>query len=189
MGTQQNQLTKLLKKFASDKAVKKRLKSIYDGGITQWEIWFQVELASFLSHSGKVILEKRYDRHQKKTIRKINSIDLAFRLDNSTKKSWVGIELKQNADQVKAVNQASVDLWGFTHIKQAQWDLRAVFAVVIYRKESINEDYQELLSSLDASFIDAGPHYEIACWGWETAPRTAQTVQRSRYLAWCEENV
>lgn len=186
----EEELYQLLKRFFGRTSIKKRFAYFETQHCTQWEIWLHIELSMFLAELGaELILESAYTYHQKKTTKGSNRLDLAFRLQGTDSNRFIGLEIKQNLHKGSVVRAAIQDLKNAGKLLQTEWDLRAVFALVIFRPEAGQSSHEETLEALGARAIRIDNHYRALLFGWEGAPRDSEADLRLQYNEWCKSEL
>jgi hypothetical protein len=82
-------------------------------GITGWEKWWQIELATWIAdhdHISEWVMEEVFLTDlRKKTTKNSIAIDIGFRVKGCSTKEMLFIELKQNLDVGKCVENMLID--------------------------------------------------------------------------------
>jgi len=134
---------KLFDGFFSQKRIQKRLDVIDNRHITGWEIWFQIEFATYLDMKEESISEwyreYPYSTDKRKTSQKKMFIDFLVRQKYAKKDSFVALELKQNISGKKCVNNMIKDINKVISMRKSESDIRSFWNVGVYL-EHIDED-------------------------------------------------
>ncbi len=102
-----------LDQFFAMSGVKKALNRIYDWEITGWEKWWQIEFVTWLAEHDNVgdwVMEEEFEIDGRRASDKnYISIDVGFRLKGFSTKEYLFLELKQNADWRRCINNMLSD--------------------------------------------------------------------------------
>lgn len=123
----------------------------------RWEKWFQVELATELvrNDAQDVWLEydNRLDSRKKNTNFRTEHnfttahVDLIFRMKDSTKGKFIGVELKQG-NSCEKIQEVFEDIIKIRAIKKSKWPYRSLNFVLLYPETQRSSKYQRLLEDL-----------------------------------------
>ncbi len=99
--------------FFSRRTVGRALELIDEVGITGWEKWWQVEFAAWLSDHDQIsewVMEEVFLTDLRRNTSKNSiAIDLGFRMKGYSTKEMLFLELKQNHDFVRCVDNMLTD--------------------------------------------------------------------------------
>lgn len=100
--------------FFGRRGVQRALNLIDDLGITGWEKWWQVEFASWLSEHDQIsewVMEEIFNTDLRcKTDKNSIAIDLGFRMKGFSTKEMLFLELKQNSDWRRCIENMLFDV-------------------------------------------------------------------------------
>lgn len=123
----------------------------------RWEKWFQVELATELvrNDAQDVWLEydNRLDSRKKNTNFRTEHnfttahIDLIFRMKDSTKGKFIGVELKQG-NSCEKIQDVFEDIIKIRAIQKSKWPYRSLNFVLLYPETQRSSKYHRLLEAL-----------------------------------------
>jgi len=137
-----NFTVKLFDNFFSRKKIQNRLSIINKHEITGWEIWWQVEFATYLSTKDKSVSE--WYREWKYPIdkRRVSSksemyIDFLIRQKYSKKNHFIALELKQNICAKKCIKNMLNDVDKVFSMRKSASDIRSFWNIGVY-KEAMN---------------------------------------------------
>ena len=103
-----------INEFFGRPGVQRALDLIDDLGITGWEKWWQVEFASWLADHdqiGEWVMEEVFNTDlRRKTDKNSIAIDLGFRMKGFSTKEMLFLELKQNNDWRRCIENMLVDV-------------------------------------------------------------------------------
>ena len=106
-------VTGCLDGFFSRRAVGRSLGLIAELGITGWEKWWQIEFATWLSehdHISEWVMEEVFLTDlRRQTSKNSISIDIGFRVKGCSTKEMLFLELKQNEDVGKCIDNMLTD--------------------------------------------------------------------------------
>lgn len=95
-------------------SVKRALDLIDDVGITGWEKWWQVEFCSWLAEHdgiGDWVMEEAFFTDLRRNLAKDTiAIDIGFRLKGFSKSEMLFLELKQNGDWCRCIENMLLDV-------------------------------------------------------------------------------
>ncbi|MBA5760846.1 hypothetical protein H2O73_00710 [Vibrio sp. 404] len=122
--------------FFEQEEVQKKFNLIKQHEFTGWEIWFQIEFASFLQQHEEVSetirefgysIDKRMSGHQERMY-----IDFLIRKKRSSRSSYIALEFKQNQSASSCVKGMMGDIQKIWKLKQSEDDLRSMWCLGIY---------------------------------------------------------
>jgi hypothetical protein len=144
----------LMNDFLSKSHIQKGLKQISEVGITGWEKWWQVELAIFLDEHPGI---KEWDmEHEFEVDRRTSGgdrlyVDVGFTM-NGWSNEYVFLELKQNSDYKKCIDQMFKDAEKFECLKKKSIDgvaKRSVFVVGLFKKYDMEYIFEYFESTME----------------------------------------
>jgi hypothetical protein len=134
-------------------------------GITGWEKWWQVEFAAWLSdheHIAEWVMEEVFLTDlRKKTQKNSIAIDIGFRMKGHSKMEMLFLELKQNRDWRRCIENMLIDVDKvFSAQKYSvsnQLMIRNFFVVGVYptgdtTKKDVHDYVENRLKELDIPF-------------------------------------
>ena len=99
--------------FFGRRSIGRALALIDELGITGWEKWWQVEFATWLADHDQiaewVLEEVFYTDLRKKSAKDSIAIDLGFRMKGFSTKEMLFLELKQNSDIMRCIDNMLAD--------------------------------------------------------------------------------
>ena len=103
----------LLEFFETDR-IHKSLDMIHKYGVSGWEKWWQTELALYLANADSMIaewdMEHPFDTDGRSKLTQARmALDIGFRLKRHAKDEWHFVELKQNDDFRKCIDDMCRD--------------------------------------------------------------------------------
>lgn len=136
----------LFEEFFSQKKIQNSLQTINKTNITGWEIWFQVEFATFLENKHNAISEWyrewEYPLDKRKSLKNKMFIDFLVRQKYAKKDSYIALELKQNISAKTCITNMIKDVNKVTAIRKSSSDIRSFWNIGIYKRISDNH-YQD----------------------------------------------
>lgn len=129
-------LLDLVEEFFEQDEVQKKFKLIDQHEFTGWEVWFQIEFASFLQEHDKVaeiIREYGYsiDKRMRGSQTRMH-IDFLIRKKHSSRNSYIALEVKQNQRASSCVKGMMNDIQKIWKLKRSEDDLRSMWCLGIY---------------------------------------------------------
>jgi hypothetical protein len=126
----------LAEKFFVQDEVQKKFKLINEYEFTGWEIWFQIEFASFLQQHdavSEIIREFGYsiDKRMRGSQTRMH-IDFLIRKKRSSRSSYITLEVKQNQNASSCVKGMMNDIQKIWKLKKSEDDLRSMWCLGIY---------------------------------------------------------
>ncbi|HDY7832572.1 TPA: hypothetical protein RQK25_004485 [Vibrio vulnificus] len=126
----------LAEEFFEQDEVQKKFKLINEHEFTGWEIWFQIEFASFLQQHdavAEIIREFGYsiDRRMRGSQTRMH-IDFLIRKIRSSRSSYIALEIKQNQSASSCVKGMMNDIQKIWKVKRSEDDLRSMWCLGIY---------------------------------------------------------
>ncbi len=102
-----------INEFFGRRTIGRSLALIDELGITGWEKWWQVEFATWLADHDQIsewVMEEVFNTDlRKKTNKNSIAIDLGFRMKGFSTKEMIFLELKQNNDIIKCIDNMLTD--------------------------------------------------------------------------------
>jgi hypothetical protein len=133
----------VLTDFFNQKGIQRALDAIEDNGVTGWEKWWQIELALYLSDHEDVAgwnMEERFYTDLRRSVEKDSiAVDLSFRRKRCAKDAWIFLELKQDADGKRCIDNMLRDakkVFGAHSRSHEGATVRSFFVAGIYLSES-----------------------------------------------------
>lgn len=126
----------LAEEFFGQDEVQSKFKLINEYEFSGWEIWFQIEFASFLQQHDAVAeiirefgysIDKRMRGNQSKMY-----IDFLIRKKRASRSSYIAIEIKQNQSASSCVKGMMSDIQKIWKVKRSEDDLRSMWCLGIY---------------------------------------------------------
>jgi hypothetical protein len=142
----------VLTDFFKQKRIQRTLADIVDTDVTGWEKWWQIELALYLSDHEEVgdwNMEERFFTDLRRAAEKDSiAVDLSFRQKRYSKEAWIFLELKQDADWKRCIDNMLRDakkVFGAHSRSHEGSAVRSFFVAGIYPSEpkALVHDYIE----------------------------------------------
>jgi hypothetical protein len=130
----------LFEDFFAQTKIQKSLAVIEERKISGWELWWQIELATFLSgHPGRhewrrehpIDVDRRKDKEKFKLF-----ADFIIRPKHHARQRYVLIELKQNSSTKTCITNMAKDAVKVWKAKESSLDQRSFWSVGVHPKES-----------------------------------------------------
>jgi hypothetical protein len=129
-----------INEFFDRGTVRRALDLLDEVGITGWEKWWQVEFAAWLSdhdHIAEWVMEEVFLTDlRKKTQKNSIAIDIGFRMKGFSTKEMLFLELKQNNDWKRCIENMLVDVdkveTSQTYSESNRLMIRNFFVVGVY---------------------------------------------------------
>ena len=150
-----------LSDFFDRGSVKRTLDLIDDVGITGWEKWWQVEFCAWLAEHdgiGDWVMEEAFCTDLRRNSAKDTiAIDIGFRLKGFSKAEMLFLELKQNSDWRRCIENMLLDIekvdCAQTHSIENKIMIRNFFVVGVYptgetSKKQVHDYIQERAEDL-----------------------------------------
>ena len=154
----------LFNNFFSQKRIQKRLKVIEDEEITGWEIWWQVEFATYLSTKDETLsewdreweypLDKRKNKKSTKMF-----IDFLIRQKRAKKDSYIALELKQHIYAKSCIRKMLEDVEKVFSMKESASNIRSFWNIGIYREKMVGGDESVVKMILEDSRISTDSNF------------------------------
>jgi hypothetical protein len=129
--------------FFSQQRIQRTLAAIDGTDVTGWEKWWQVELALYLSDHDDVAdwnMEERFYTDLRRSVEKdCIAVDLSFRRKKCSKDAWIFLELKQDPDCKRCIDNMLRDAVKVANSHSRSHEgaaIRSFFVAGIYRSES-----------------------------------------------------
>ncbi|NOZ91214.1 MAG: hypothetical protein GXO60_08035 [Epsilonproteobacteria bacterium] len=130
----------LMDGFVKQASIQQTLNTIEMYNITGWEIWFQVEFASYLSKNIEVAewyreeqfnIDKRKNNHRNKM-----AIDFLVRKKRFSRDTFIALELKQHSSIETCITNMLKDVKKILDMKSSENYCRSYWSIGIHPKES-----------------------------------------------------
>jgi len=142
----------VLTDFFKQKRIQRTLAAIEEAEVTGWEKWWQIELALYLSEHDEVgnwNMEERFFTDLRRGTEKDSiAVDLSFRQKRCSKDAMIFLELKQDADWKRCIENMLRDakkVFGAHSRSHEGSAVRSFFVAGIYPSEpkGVVHDYVE----------------------------------------------
>jgi hypothetical protein len=133
-------LLSVVRPFFKQAHIKKTLSTIHEDGISGWEKWLQIELASFLRQHASVKAWGRETQYKldKRLTKKKSACSVDFIIHERKKQSHLAVELKQVNKMPACVQAMLRDLDKLGKIKGSEFDIRSVWCLGIHNRAHID---------------------------------------------------
>lgn len=134
----------LLEGFFAQRKVQNSLVTIWDQDISGWEIWLQVEFATYLSleHSDSLEWGREcqllVDRRRNKERTKL-AADFIFRRKRHALDRYIVLEFKQNASPKSCFANMMKDIEKIQLAKSSEMDMRGFWVVGVHPKHDMTK--------------------------------------------------
>lgn len=153
-----NYIEEVLTDFFSSKNIRNRLNTFDEQEITGWEVWLQIEFASFITTENKAFewnRELRYGCDKRKTAKDFIKPDFILKKAGWTSGTHVALEFKQNCNPSVCMANMYSDLKKLERIKLSESTLRSAWAVGVTKTDSLDLNIlEEKLSDYSASLYN-----------------------------------
>jgi hypothetical protein len=149
----------VLTDFFNQKRIQRTLDAIDETKVTGWEKWWQVELALYLSDHDDVAnwnMEERFFTDLRRSVEKDSiAVDLCFRRKRCSKDSMIYLELKQDADWKRCIENMLRDALKVSDAQTRSQEgatMRSFFVAGIYPsipKVEVHNYVEKRLDELD----------------------------------------
>lgn len=134
----------ILEKFFSQTKIQKSLDIIFENDITGWEIWLQIEFATFLTieYGDEIEWYREYEiltDGRKEKLRKKVSADFIFRRKGFKRDSYIVLEFKQNPSPKSCFSNMLKDVDKIEKVKVSDIDMRNFWVVGIHCKDRMTK--------------------------------------------------
>lgn len=165
-------IAELLEEFFNQRSLRKSFRIIFDGDITGWEIWLQIEFARFLAeHPSTPEWERerafQFD-YRRENVKWFLKPDFILRKKGWAIERYVALEIKQHANLGNCVSNMIDDLAKVAKIRKSEIDLRSYWALGIFRTDP-DSDVEEIVAS---KLQDSGLEYYPSVSSVNKIPRT-----------------
>jgi hypothetical protein len=148
----------LMEEFTKQKTIRDRLNIIEKEDITGWEIWWQIEFASFLSNHNKIIYWKRefvlpVDKRTNWKKEKM-AIDFLIKQKYSKKDKYIALELKQHKSMKQCITKMKIDIKKVNSIKKSYNILRSFWNIGMHKLEKDEKADKNINDVLDIVYKD-----------------------------------
>jgi hypothetical protein len=151
----------VLTDFFGQKRIQRTLDAIHETEVSGWEKWWQVELALYLSGHADVAdwnMEERFFTDRRRSVASDSiSVDLCFRRKRCSRDSMIYLELKQDPDWKRCMEnllQDALKVCGGQTRSQEGVTLRSFFVAGIYPSVAKVEVHDYVEKRLDELEID-----------------------------------
>lgn len=133
----------LIEEFITQKKVIEKFNIIEDKKITGWEIWFQIEFASFLSNhimvgdwfrECPIAIDGRKEKIKSKII-----VDFLIRKKNYMQEKYIALEIKQNKSIDTCLSKMIEDLIKVKKRKPSSTKLRSFWSIGIHPTDEVSK--------------------------------------------------
>jgi len=125
--------------FVKQRHIQKRLNIIKEQGITGWEIWFQIEFASYIDTHKEVAewhREKQYHMDKRKSKDKFKmAVDFLLRQKRTSKGLYIALELKQHFRTETCIKNMLNDVLKVNCARQSHTGFRSFWCIGIHPRE------------------------------------------------------
>jgi len=132
----------LFEDFFSQQRIQKSFQTIHKTSITGWEIWFQIEFATFLENKNSSVSEWyrewEYPIDKRKSLKSKMFIDFLVRQKYAKKDAYIALELKQNISAKTCITNMIKDVNKVTSIRKSSSDIRSFWNIGIHKRISNN---------------------------------------------------
>lgn len=129
---------KLFDNFFSRKKIQKRLSIINEKEITGWEIWWQIEFATYLSTKDESLSEWyrewKYPIDKRISSQSEMSIDFLIRQKYAKKDNFIALELKQHIFAKRCIQNMLKDVDKVFSMRKSTSDIRSFWNIGIYKE-------------------------------------------------------
>ncbi|QFR49790.1 hypothetical protein FJR48_08620 [Sulfurimonas lithotrophica] len=133
--------------FVKQTSIQNKLNVIDECYITGWEIWFQIELASYLDNHYNVsewYREEQYYMDKRKSKYKSKmAVDFLVRQKNTKKDSYIAVELKQHSSTETCIAKMIDDIIKVDSAKQSCTQFRSFWNIGIHKRENSKQVVKE----------------------------------------------
>jgi hypothetical protein len=151
----------VLTDFFKQKGIQRALAAIEESGVTGWEKWWQIELALYLWDHEDVAewnMEERFYTDLRRNVEKDSiAVDLSFRRKRCAKDAWIFLELKQDADWKRCIENMLRDAKKVFSAQSRSHEgaaVRSFFVAGIYPSETKSEVHDYIEGRLDELQVD-----------------------------------
>lgn len=151
----------VLVEFLNQRGIQRALAAIHECGATGWEKWWQIELAVFLSDHediGDWNMEEGFLTDRRTSIEKDSiAVDLCFRRKKQSTDSMIMLELKQDPDWKRCINNMFRDAQKVFRSQSRSLKgsaVRSFFVAGIYLSESKSAVHDYIAERADQLEID-----------------------------------
>ncbi|KNC68089.1 hypothetical protein [Pseudoalteromonas ardens] len=152
----------LVEEFFGQDEIQNKLNLLNQYEFTGWEIWFQVEFASFLlQHDAVAEMIREYpysaDRRMRGSQTRMH-IDFLIRKKRSLRGSYIALEVKQNQSASSCVKGMMNDIHKVWKVKRSEDDLRSMWCLGIYPTVDDEKISQVIDKQSEAAGIELPEH-------------------------------
>ncbi|SFV71359.1 hypothetical protein MNB_SV-13-849 [hydrothermal vent metagenome] len=134
----------LFDSFFSRKKIQKRLSIINEKEITGWEIWWQVEFATYLSTKDERVSEWyrewKYPLDKRVSSQSDMFIDFLIRQKYAKKNNFIALELKQHIYAKTCIRNMLEDTDKVFSMRKSASDIRSFWNIGIYKESMAGGD-------------------------------------------------
>lgn len=141
--------------FFEKRKIRRSLSIIGDQGISGWEVWLQIEFATFLSEFGDEIEWEREreiftDRRKEKFKNKV-AADFILRRKGFKRDRFIVLEFKQHNSLTSCITNMVKDVEKIEKIKESDIDMRSFWVVGVHGRNGMSKSdiTDQVFSSVD----------------------------------------
>lgn len=158
-------LIKIMNGFVNQRSIQNKLNIINECSITGWEIWFQIEFASYLGTHEDVSewrREESYYMDKRKSKNKSRmAVDFLIRQKHTKKDQYIAIELKQHLSASTCIKNMLDDVLKVNAAKQSHARFRSFWNIGIHQKENKNIIKEKIAKKVEEKNMTMHDYIEI----------------------------
>lgn len=133
----------LMDGFVKQPTIIEKLNMIHSNKITGWEIWFQVEFASYLTDHTSIAEWKR-EKEFRVDRRKVSGrtkviVDFVVRQKYAKKKNYIALELKQHNSMATCLKKMQEDIGKIYIALKSDTSFRSFWNIGIHKSEALDK--------------------------------------------------
>ncbi|MDD0973778.1 hypothetical protein [Pseudomonas fontis] len=132
-------INSLVKEFTGQRKVRSALRVIHANDITGWEVWFQVEFATFLAEhedQPEWVREVRFEfDYRREKYNWYLKPDFLIRKKGAAVSKYIALEIKQHRQLGSCISNMIADLAKVRKIRKSEVDLRSYWALGIFQAD------------------------------------------------------
>ena len=153
----------LLNNFFGQRKIKKSLTLISEKGVSGWEVWLQIEFATFLAanYDNEIEWHREFKaRVDGRTLwgRKMLAADFVLRRKGYKKDEYIVLEFKQNASARKCFSEMIKDIAKINSARRSDMGIRNFWVVGLHPKNDLSKseirDHISNVTDYDRGCID-----------------------------------
>lgn len=133
----------LMDGFVRQPYIIEKLNMIHSNQITGWEIWFQVEFATYLNNHTSIAeweREKGFRTDKRKVSAKDKVIvDFVIKQKYAKKTNYIALELKQHNSMATCIKKMQEDIGKIHFALKSDTSFRSFWNIGIHQKEAIDK--------------------------------------------------